>query len=92
MPPSPLRPVKNNPSPLQLSLVRVDSRNVSCSANKSEKSNPTFNIGGGKAKYCKKSVFPKIYVEDCRCLIGDVLKMSYLIYPKDTLKISQDVL
>ena len=23
--------------------------------------------GRGKVKYCEKSVFPKIYVEDCRC-------------------------
>ena len=47
MSPSPLLPVENNPSPpLQLNVAGVGSRNVSCSANKSEKSNPIFLLNG----------------------------------------------
>ena len=61
--------LKITPSlPLQPNVAMVGSRNVSCSANNSKKSNPTLNIGGRAReihckKYCEKSIFPKIYVD-----------------------------
>ena len=56
------------PSLLQVDVVMVGSRNVSCSASKSKKSNPTLNIpekNERNAKYCEKYFFQKIYIEDC---------------------------
>ena len=50
-------------------LSHSSSRDVSCSTNKSIKSNTTLNeVGKGeaKAKCCEKSTFLKIYLEDCR--------------------------
>ena len=64
MSPSILFSFKNHPSPplpLQLNVAMVGSRNVSCSVNRSEKSNPTLNIGrrGRKGNVLWKINFSK---------------------------------
>ena len=61
------------PLPFQLNTAMFASRNVSCSAKKSEKSNPTLNIGGRreKSKILWKIFFFffKIYVENYQALM-----------------------
>ena len=60
--PYPLLPVKNNPSLLlQLNVARVSSRNVSCSASKSKKLNPTLN--GGEKREEKQNTLKNQFLQ-----------------------------
>ena len=48
-------------------MARFGSKNVSCSAKKSKKLNPTLNIGEkGEVNCCEKSAFPKVYAKERR--------------------------